>query len=293
MPQFNISGGGGGGNDGGPSGQLFLFADGEPQIGNQYGNWADLFAKIGTLLLGVKPIVRFTSAGTPFTIPLAGMPVDGWDFRGGSMEAAYQATGATVAELPDGVFLANLGGVNNGMVLRVNTDVLSPNGSLINTLVPAGGAIIFTISYGARVEHTVGTAPMIQSPNGANPTTMVLAQFQCQQNESGVPPTGALINLNGNDGAVGVQINCGPAGGLQDGWLTGGGPGSFGLDIRGIDARIPLIPGYTGNPLFAVNSCQAFNLLYTPAAVGDWSGTPPTDVANALDRIAAAIGPIP
>jgi hypothetical protein len=203
-----------------------------------------------------------------------------------------ELSGANMAELPDGVFIANLGTLGNGMVLRVNTDVLSPNGSLINTLVPPGGAIIFNIAQGARLEHTVGTGAVIQSPNGASPTTMVLAQFQCQQNESGIPPTGPIINLNGNDGAVGVQIFAGPAGGLQDGWLTGGGPGSFGLDIRGIDARIPLIPGYTGNPLTAVNSCQAFNLLYTPAVVGDWSGTPPTDVANALDRIAAAIGPI-
>jgi len=38
---------------------------------------------------------------------------------------------------------------------------------------------------------------------------------------------------------------------------------------------------------------QATNVTYAPALVGNWSGTAPTSVANALDRIAAKIGPIP
>lgn len=31
---------------------------------------------------------------------------------------------------------------------------------------------------------------------------------------------------------------------------------------------------------------------YTPAVAADWSGDPPTTVQEALDRIAAALGPI-
>lgn len=31
---------------------------------------------------------------------------------------------------------------------------------------------------------------------------------------------------------------------------------------------------------------------YTPANATDWTGTPPTTLAEALDRIAAALGPI-
>jgi len=34
------------------------------------------------------------------------------------------------------------------------------------------------------------------------------------------------------------------------------------------------------------------NISYTPAVVADWSGTAPVDVKSALDRIAAAVGPI-
>ena len=32
---------------------------------------------------------------------------------------------------------------------------------------------------------------------------------------------------------------------------------------------------------------------YTPAVLADWSGTAPTSLAEALDRIAAALTPIP
>jgi hypothetical protein len=32
---------------------------------------------------------------------------------------------------------------------------------------------------------------------------------------------------------------------------------------------------------------------YAPASSTDWSGSPPSTIAEALDRIAAALGPIP
>ena len=31
---------------------------------------------------------------------------------------------------------------------------------------------------------------------------------------------------------------------------------------------------------------------YTPGDAGDWAGTPPTTISDALDRIAAGLGPI-
>jgi hypothetical protein len=36
----------------------------------------------------------------------------------------------------------------------------------------------------------------------------------------------------------------------------------------------------------------AQNRAYTPAVLANWSGTAPTSIKNALDRIAAALGPI-
>ncbi len=34
-------------------------------------------------------------------------------------------------------------------------------------------------------------------------------------------------------------------------------------------------------------------IAYSPSTPSDWSGSPPTTIAEALDRIAAALGPIP
>lgn len=46
------------------------------------------------------------------------------------------------------------------------------------------------------------------------------------------------------------------------------------LDIDEINANLSAVP-------------------YTPASSADWSGSPPANLQEALDRIAAAIGPIP
>jgi hypothetical protein len=59
-------------------------------------------------------------------------------------------------------------------------------------------------------------------------------------------------------------------------------------------------PGNPANPFFAfggiyappVVSDKALSMSYAPAVLANWSGTAPTSVANALDRIAAKIGPI-
>lgn len=78
----------------------------------------------------------------------------------------------------------------------------------------------------------------------------------------------------------------------------------LGNDTTGI---LPIVHGGTG-----LNSVGAFgtvltstgsgvsyqfvtptSILYTPASSANWNGTPPTTVQQALDRIAAKIGPIP
>lgn len=38
---------------------------------------------------------------------------------------------------------------------------------------------------------------------------------------------------------------------------------------------------------------DAIRMTYTPAVLANWSGVAPTSIANALDRIAAKITPIP
>lgn len=50
-------------------------------------------------------------------------------------------------------------------------------------------------------------------------------------------------------------------------------------------------PSAIGSLMF-LDNVSANNMMYMPAVVGNWSGTAPSSVANALDRIAAQIGPI-
>jgi hypothetical protein len=60
--------------------------------------------------------------------------------------------------------------------------------------------------------------------------------------------------------------------------------------------RLPL-----GTDRFHADTEEAFSrlrtdvsndMVYTPADVADWSGTAPSSLQDALDRIAAALGPI-
>lgn len=41
-----------------------------------------------------------------------------------------------------------------------------------------------------------------------------------------------------------------------------------------------------------LNDTTGEQVAYTPAVAANWTGTPPTTIAAALDRIAAALGPI-
>lgn len=43
----------------------------------------------------------------------------------------------------------------------------------------------------------------------------------------------------------------------------------------------------------ATNNRTVITTAYVPAIVANWNGTAPTSIANALDRLAAHLGPIP
>jgi hypothetical protein len=80
------------------------------------------------------------------------------------------------------------------------------------------------------------------------------------------------------------------------------GPVTSSLQLQ-IDASVPpviALPAFLGtlNPLFPPQIDAAPGVTYTPAVPGNWAAPPPTNVQQALDRIAAALfilipGPIP
>jgi hypothetical protein len=79
---------------------------------------------------------------------------------------------------------------------------------------------------------------------------------------------------------------------LVTGNEIGGGAGAT-VDWNNDDTVPPLTSALFTGTLSATPSSDAGNIQYTAANVGNWSGTNPSSVANALDRIAAKIGPIP
>jgi len=80
--------------------------------------------------------------------------------------------------------------------------------------------------------------------------------------------------------AAGANLGIGAVGGV--------GPCTLNVLSTSVTITLPLGPGV--NVSYATNPTK---LGYTPAILADWSGIPPVNVQNALDRIAAALGPIP
>ena len=79
---------------------------------------------------------------------------------------------------------------------------------------------------------------------------------------------------------------------LVTGNEIGGGPGSRVL-WENDDTVPPLASALFTGTLIQAPSSDAGNMSYQPSNLANWSGVAPTSVANALDRIAAKIGPIP
>lgn len=301
VPQ--VGGGGGGGMGVGE----FIFADFGTQDESQgrYTSWTDLMAKLATLQIGASPLIRLAFTTGPFTVPLVGMPPLGWDFRGGWITSFYGASGAVVLNCPPGVMFDNLFGIGgqslgNGAVVM---QIAPPAGTQVLNFsaLPPGSAYIFVIGSGSAIDHSIDVGTLMKGPD-AN-TTMVLVSSASQQNTGLAPPlSGPLLEIGATDGAVGAQLLFG---GLPDGWLVGGGPGSSLLNIYDLNANAltndiaTWCPGFTGGGGVVPFTFGKASLVgYTAANPADWDVSAPTEVNAAIDRLASAVsgllgGPIP
>jgi hypothetical protein len=247
-----------------------------------------MLAVIATVPVGETPVVTFVDqGGNPPIIPLAGMPVGGWDMRLGYWQSFLQATGAVVASLPAGVLIDNLQGISDGLILKI--DPPPGTGVIGFSLTPAGQGHVFSVDTGAAVDHTTNTGALVRTL-GLGGDTYVIAMRNAQQALSVGPLTGPLLELVGNDGGVGVQLTT--LGGLPNGWIVGGGAGSPMVvisDSTGNDPTSPTFaPGFTGGGgTFFFQESNANMVAYAPAVPANWPFPPPTDVAEALDVLIA------
>lgn len=135
-----------------------------------------------------------------------------------------------------------------------------------------GGAFQIFASKVAGLGSSGGTQPLVSIGNGtamtgtlANETTLV--------GKAIVTAAGTALALILNESSI-------PAG-----TITAAGA----LQITA-DSTSTVDASYAASTTDSANSAV---VSYTPAVVANWNGTAPTSVANALDRIAAKIGPIP
>ena len=295
-----IGGSGGGGGSGG-----LTFADYGTQdtAAGRYTSWTDLMAALSAMQIGSAPIITVSLVTVPFAVPLAGMPVTGWDFRGGTLRGATPSLGSLVLDCAPGVKLDNLAGLE-WLVIKIAPP--AGTGVLEFTAALAGGARVF-LNRGGFIDHTTDVGAFIRSP-GVNPggDVSVLANFEANWAFTG-PLTGPLVFLSNdggqeNDGAVFTQIGC--LGGVPDGALANNNLFGTLVSIHDSTANpnmdnLPVwAPGYSGTLTFAFSADAAILVPYSPASLPTWSGINPTSVADALDRLAAAVagllgGPIP
>jgi hypothetical protein len=159
----------------------------------------------------------------------------------------------------------------------------------------------FILAYGAQVKSN-GNAPAIVIPPNAATLTVICsdsAGFFASGGASGLVPTISIEGSGGNPGIFnlfalsGPEFNSMPA--LPIVGSAAPGDGQFNLTYDSTLApTVGSWPGALFTGTFTATALEdALNMAYTAAVLANWSGTNPSSVSNALDRIAAKITPIP
>lgn len=265
---------------GGGGGWSFVFGPSlvEDPSKNEFSSWPNLVAALNALPVNAGPVVTFVESAT--------IPPGVWNLNNAQLRSSSLATGVITATVANGAVLDNLQAVWFGLLLSFQH--AGPGPAITFSQTPFGAPWVLAVGVGGSL-HNAGSAPLILTP-GTNQT--VVLSVLLAPNISG--PLGAPFVQGGGGGdvVIGSQIfGVGPFASLPDGWAAGSGS----LDYQnGLSAVVPLTPGWTGAVTVGFQVVtMGDRALYTPANVGDWSGVAPANVAAALDRIAAAIGPIP
>jgi hypothetical protein len=256
---------------------LLIFRPGEPTpIGNIFATWSSLVAA-AQLLVGHKIIYIDTTLGA------ATIPAGAWDFltptefRG---SPATQNKPGTVLTIADGATLANVFVFRDvGIDSQSTTFIIDvPD---INTRYQFFGTanVIQTGAAGAFIRH-----------NRANR----VVEIDLYETSAFRANAGAIV-LNMTIAASILLMSVFDGGSLGVSTLAGVAAVATQLAITSPAASASQIQaGLPGGVFTAVNRLSVSpQIAYTPAVLADWNGVAPTDLANALDRIAAKITPIP
>jgi len=241
----------------------FVFQPGGTAHDNVYTSWPALMAAVNAAN-GIRRILIDTTFGTA-TVPAGTWAVDNVQLYGKTTAAGFIASlgFADGAHLTFATLYVSLLILNSSSTSSVAT-IASGKGAFVlfaSAALFSASAPFFHVASGAAT-FTLG---LVEGSEIGDATNSVL-QVDSEIGANLVVLDQAIVFANATSGAGGLTVPVSPGGEVDSPQLAG-----ISIFFLGV----------------------ANQVLYTAATVADWSGTNPTSVANALDRIAAKITPIP
>jgi len=265
------------------SSDTIVYRPGAPSSGNAVATWEEVMEFLGQVE-GATVYVD-TSRQTPIGTP-APVPPGVYNLRFAQLGSVLLPTGIVVLDVQDGAVLQNLKGITDGLELRVH-----PSAAPCFTYPDqAGVPQVFAAYRGALIDNQ-GSVPAIEVASGE--FFVVAGTF------SGfVGPQGGVCSqpiVNAADGAIVACVD--NFGVWSQNWLSGEAGATLVYTALGpsFPEPPPALPSFLGSVVFGPddgNLSRSPRVVYSPAVPADWSGSPPSTVQEAFDRIAAAIGPI-
>jgi hypothetical protein len=264
LTQFNLP----------PSQTVYTYLEGAKTVGHQYGDWKKLMT---ALAASASP-----SSNLP-TIIVQGdssIPKGTWDMMGARLSSKSLATGSITLNLPDGTTLKNLYSIESGLVVAFNN---TTQGGLDWDVMSYPPILLLFLASGIVNQ---GSFPVMDVPDNGFAVIGMLAGSVIATSS----PT-PVVRLGNNAFFVASDIVQTGGQGFGNDWLEG--PVTSKVQyLAGPDFTNPTTPLFLGTKTFQ-NASQASNINYVPAIPANWVGAPPTNIAEAIGRIAAAIGPVP
>ena len=247
--------------------------------GNVYTDWNALMAAHGAIQ-GQKIIEVDNGAIAPLP---AKVPAGAYDLSDttlvGGRSNVLGAPGTTVLQFLDGAVVTRFPPVVQNLILSS----VSTSPVVVQSVVGPPLAIELD---GALVQSEVGAVPMFSIPVGGAAIT-----FNCM-NRGGTGNAGfPVVDLSAPGALATFIIDFG--GQILEGTVSGIAASGVAVQIRSPSNSMlnSFGPPFLGGATIVLDAI-ASQAGYTPAVSANWVAPDPTNIAEALDRIAAMVGPI-
>jgi hypothetical protein len=238
-------------------GRGVIYSPGNPSPGpNEYTSWADAYAA------AAEPRSIYVDDSFVSPVPI---PSGSWEVN--ELRAAAAPGAIALVEPQAGCVLVNLATLDH-----ITMDGVSPS-----PVIPLASGQMLNLKWSSINVQSTG-APAVS----VSAFSYITAEFSQIGNFAGVAVDVngfLLLFVDSGSGVANTALDSSAATGICVAQLMNAG--AYVNPVQG--------PGLL---LLLSNYGQGSNVGYTPAVLADWSGVAPANLADALDRIAAALGPI-